>query len=321
MVRVSGLSLLMLLVLCHAVGSAVGKTFVIPPGQDFCFSMSGCRSGDSWYKDGNRISGMQLKSPNMMCKARPVDFDDSGSYSCGRSSSTTKQDLIVIEMNQKPTIMDVNGQKIESALAVNENFELGCSFTYTKWYITKQLPLKIKWNYPGFKETENIPIEKTEQDRIKTYDQVTLTSRLNFSVENAPSDALVSCQAIDEEGVVHKQTSINIHVVKPTNSSPSNADIIPSELNHSEPNNSEMNASESTTSESTTSESTTSESTTSESTTSESNLPDSFPYTPHPCLTIVLPSLCVVFLAAGLIFFVVMKRRKNSENETRSSVV
>ena len=306
----------MLLVLCHAVGYAVGKKLTTSTGQDICIELSECDYDDKWYKNGIEIS--ELRYQDKLCFINPT-LSQSGSYDCGKSSST---DLAVLQINQEPTIMDVNGHEIKSILNVNENFELGCSFSYTKHSTIRQLPLKIKWYAFGFEGNENIPIEKTEQKQNSgSRTSVTVTSRLNFSVEYAPSDALVSCQAIDEEGVVHKQTSINIHVVKPTNSSPSNADIIPSELNHSEPNNSEMNASESTTSESTTSESTTSESTTSESTTSESNLPDSFPYTPHPCLTIVLPSLCVVFLAAGIIFFVVMKRRRNSENVTRSSVV
>ena len=62
MVRVSGLSLLMLLVLYDAVGSAVGKTFVTTIGKRISIPMKECNNAKRWYKNGNHISGGDICS-------------------------------------------------------------------------------------------------------------------------------------------------------------------------------------------------------------------------------------------------------------------
>ena len=285
----------MLLVLCHAVGYAVGKTLVTSTNKKICTPMSECNKKDRWYKEGKRVYGLHFKSPNL-CFDKP-SLSQSGSYNCDKSSSV---DLVVVKMNRKPTAMNVNGHKIESALEVNENFELGCSFTYTKLVYTTQLPLKIRWNTGGFEENENIPIEKTEQNRNIVSTSVTITSRLNFSVKNAPSDALVSCQAIDEEGYVYGETSIN--VVKKTISSTSNVEIIPLELNPSKPNTSEWNSSDLNPSNVNLSESSP----------SKSNLFLSGPFQLN--LLIILSAVLVVICVVGSILFVVHKRRRSRKN-------
>jgi len=317
----------MLLVLYDAVGSAVSETFVTTIGKRISIPMKECNNAKRWYKNGNYISGLSFDHQNQLYFAKP-SLSQSGIYTCGK---TVSAELVVVEMNKKPTIMDANGLKLTSVLNVNENFELGCSFTYTKLSKIEQLPLKIKWKSIGFEENENIATEKTlQEENPGDCTSVTIASWVNFTVENASSDSSVRCQVIDQQGNSWKSNDIDIKVGKTRKSFTSNAGI-PSEMNLSEPNlyekspsestTSEPTTSDSTTSESTTSESTTSESTTSGSTTSEANLPESNLCPIRPYFMIILSSVCIVFLAAGLIFLVVKNRRKNSENETRSSVV
>ena len=283
MVRVSGLSLLMLLVLYDAVGSAVSETFVTTIGKRISIPMKECNNAKRWYKNGNYISGLSFDHQNQLYFAKP-SLSQSGIYTCGK---TVSAELVVVEMNKKPTIMDANGLKLTSVLNVNENFELGCSFTYTKLSKIEQLPLKIKWKSIGFEENENIATEKTlQEENPGDCTSVTIASWVNFNVENASSDSSVRCQVIDQQGNSWKSTDIKIKLVKKMNSTTSNAGI-PSEKNLLESNLSEKSPSESTTTK----------------------------------LMIISISSCGVFLTAALILFVVLKRYKNSENTTLSSVI
>ena len=283
MVRVSGLSLLMLLVLYDAVGSAVSETFVTTIGKRISIPMKECNNAKRWYKNGNYISGLSFDHRNQLYFAKP-SLSQSGIYTCGK---TVSAELVVVEMNKKPTIMDANGLKLTSVLNVNENFELGCSFTYTKLSKIEQLPLKIKWKSIGFEENENIATEKTlQEENPGDCTSVTIASWVNFTVENASSDSSVRCQVIDQQGNSWKSTDIKIKLVKKMNSTTSNAGI-PSEMNLLESNLSEKSPSESTTTK----------------------------------LMIISISSCGVFLTAALILFVVLKRYKNSENTTLSSVI
>ena len=283
MVRVSGLSLLMLLVLYDAVGSAVSETFVTTIGKRISIPMKECNNAEIWYKDGKQIFWLSLDHQNQLTFSNP-SLSQSGIYTCGK---TVSAELVVVEMNKKPTIIDANGLKLTSVLNRNENFELGCLFTYTKLSKIKQLPLKIEWKSLGFEENKNTATEKIQQkekSRLRT--SVTITSWMNFNVENASKESFVRCQVIDQQGKTWKSTDIKIKLVKKMNSTTSNAGI-PSEKNLSESNLSEKSPSESTTTK----------------------------------LMIISISSCGVFLTAALILFVVLKRYKNSENTTLSSVI
>ena len=283
MVRVSGLSLLMLLVLYDAVGSAVSETFVTTIGKRISIPMKECNNAKRWYKNGNYISGLSFDHRNQLYFAKP-SLSQSGIYTCGK---TVSAELVVVEMNKKPTIIDANGLKLTSVLNRNENFELGCLFTYTKLSKIKQLPLKIEWKSLGFEENKNTATEKIQQkekSRLRT--SVTITSWMNFNVENASKESFVRCQVIDQQGKTWKSTDIKIKLVKKMNSTTSNAGI-PSEKNLSESNLSEKSPSKSTT--------------------TEANLPKSYLCPIRPYFMIILSSGCVLFLAAGLVYRIVME--------------
>ena len=317
MVRVSGLSLLMLLVLCHAVGSAVGKTFVTTSGESISIPMKECNNAKRWYKDGKYISGLSFDHQNRLYFANPT-LSQSGTYTCGKNSPA---ELVVVEIDPKRTFIDTSGHQIKSILNVSENFELGCSISYIKHSSMKQLPLRIIWKTFGQEKNENIATEKmVQEENPGNRTSVTLTSWLNFTVENARPDVVLRCQAIDEEGKVFKTNSIHVHLLSETNLSstiettlaPSmlNTEMIaPFILNQTGLNPNELRLLELNSSESISSELNSSPSDASQLEPSKS------------LLLIILPSVFVVLLVAGVGIFVLIKRYKDSQNVILGRIV